>query len=521
MPASAHRQFVVSECRGVRWIVRADCADWFLSAIASRYREIEGEPGVEVIKHSLRRIICRINPPLAPDRSLFLKRQAFDSWRYLLKYLVAPSKMAHEWRIAWRLADQGIQSFQPVALGERRRWGTVTESCLVSEEIPGTEMLSRFLETLDERVPPQERRQLIHQLLRSMASLLARLHAAGLYHPDLHGGNFLIRHKGGTDFELFLIDLHAVWRLGLLPPWHERRCLAILARSLPGLMSRGNLARLLAAYVEAAGRRHDWRTLFRPIERQIRKRKFELFEARDRRCLRASSNFAVRREPGRRVTCRRLLEDHPLVTDPAARFDENDSHALTLYDKPSDARAAWSALHGLRIRRVGAPRPHVLVENNGGERKSVVLSEKVAGARPLAEWLRELPPVAQGSAFRRKAALVHAVAERFHAACRAGVKHGACVAENLLAVEGPDGWRVLFAQSPDVRFKRRLTDAEKIEMLAQLAASAGPFSRATAWRFYCICFGGSLAWVRHDAARRIWRKVGERMRRHAAARGPR
>jgi len=514
MPPSASSKPVVRNCAGMRWRVRRDCADWFFAAIAPRYHQIEHEPDAEEIKRSMRRVVCRLTPPSSSTGNLILKRQRFTRLRYYLKCLAFPSKAAREWRAALLVDKAGIPSFRPVALGERRRCGTVTECCLVSEEIPDTHKLSRFVESLDQHVPARDRRAFVRRLLHELADLLAKLQRAGLYHADLHGGNLLIRHAGGADFQLFLIDLDAVRRRGILARWHLCRSLALLARSVPEIMSRTNLVRLVAAYAQADGRLgRRWRTLVPRVAREDVKRHFELHESRDRRCLRTSTNFAVLRAPGRRVTYRRLLKDHPLVAGPSNTAPQDDRYSITRYQKPADARAAWSALHGLRIRHVGAPRPHILVESRVRGQPSCVLTETVPAARPLSDWLRRLPQVARGEAFRSKVALLRAVADRFHAACRDGVVHRRCLARNILAVQEADGWRVVFAQSPAVRFKRRLSETDQIRMLAQFASSVAPFSRTAAWRFYRGCFGGSPRELQHQAVRRVWRRIEARLRR--------
>lgn len=500
---------------GVRWTVRADCAEWFLSNVAPRYVSIEHEKGVEVIKRSIRRIICRIGPPLTPQTALILKRQAFRGWQYRLKYLFLPSKMAHEWAMAWQLAAIGVPTFRPVAYGERRCCGTVLESVLASEEIAGAEKLSRFVESLGERVDLEECRGLIRALVRELAATVARMRQAGLYHRDLHGGNFMVRYKGDGEFDLYVIDLHAMWRLPAFLPWQERRFLALLARSLPGVMTRTNLARLLEWYVELSGRGGSWRRLLPEVEREATRREFELFEARDRRCLRTSTNFAVRRTSGRRITYRRILEGHPLVASGGEEVGASASYEFLMCSTPGAARAVWSALHGLRIRHVGAPRPHVLVERFDVPDRSGVLHERMLGAQPVSVWWQSWRRVERGERFRQKAALVRAAAERFHAACRTGVRHGSCTAENVLSFLQNGDWRVVFAPSANVTFARSLCEEEQLAMLAQFAASVGGVSRTTAWRFYRQTFAGSALWMKHETVRRVWREVEWRMRHFA------
>jgi len=517
MPARDLQSFVVEQQRDVHWTVRSDCAEWFLTDIAPHYQQIEKEKGVEVIKQSMRRVVCRVGPPLARDGNLIIKRQAFSGVSYFLKYVLLRNKAAQEWRIAWRLAEANIPSFMPVALGERRKWGSVTECCLVAEEISGAEKLSRYTESLGQQPETKEKHLQIRRLLRDLAQLLGRLNGAGIYHPDLHGANILVRPKGETAYDLFLIDLHAVWQMRGLLSWHEHRTLALLARGLYVLRNDAKLATLIADYQQARGRkRESWRKVFPAVKRQMRKRQCELFEARDRRCMRTSTNFIDRRDNDCRIIFRRILADHPLVTDPldkSSRVQPNLSkqYEVTEYADHLKARAVWRTIHGLRLRRQSAPRPHVLVESHDPKVPSCILTEIVPDARLLSERLEEYPAVAKGQVFVEKTTLHKAVAKRLSAACVNGVKHRECIASSLIVARGKNDWDVLFDLTSSVTFKRHLNDNEKIDMLVQFAASVPSFTRTAAWRFYQICFRYSRRWMRRDVVGRIWRKVHDRL----------
>src|SRR5207248_1116756 len=90
---------------------------------------------------------------------------------------------------------------------------------------------------------PAERRELIEAL----AAFVARLHEAGVTHPDLHPGNLLVREVAGHR-EFFLIDVHDI-QLG--PPLSRaarRANLALLNRWFQIRSTRTDRLRFWRAY---------------------------------------------------------------------------------------------------------------------------------------------------------------------------------------------------------------------------------------------------------------------------------
>ncbi len=97
---------------------------------------------------------------------------------------------------------------------------------------------------------------------------VARKHRAGLRHDDLHPGNILIREDVDDEFELFLIDLHAV-RLGKPLPWRRSlENLVILNRWFLIRCDRSDRRRAWRSYCEE---REDLTLEERPLAREVEK----------------------------------------------------------------------------------------------------------------------------------------------------------------------------------------------------------------------------------------------------------
>lgn len=174
---------------------------------------------------------------------VFLKHYLPRSFYERIKYLLRPSRASAEWRNARRLESLGVRVPAPLARGERRGPGGWRRSLLVTEALPAAPTLlewSRLPRDVDD----------IRHLRRTLAQGIARMHANGMFHRDLHGDNVLVDESSGVPVPC-LLDFHEMVRL---PRPIERLCIADLAR-LNGFVEAGRWQRLrfLREYLDARG----------------------------------------------------------------------------------------------------------------------------------------------------------------------------------------------------------------------------------------------------------------------------
>jgi tRNA A-37 threonylcarbamoyl transferase component Bud32 len=339
---------------------------------------------------------------------------------------------------------------EAVRHGERERKGI---EALQSKKVPtpsliaamptggrGYVVISEFLDgaqTLDDQISTE----LSPASLAPAMGLLARLHAAGLVHRDLHFGNFLEHDK-----RLLLIDGDAV-RTAMSAMAFVENLALLLAQLKPALDV--HRPELLAAYGRAVDRRH----LATAISacRATRLRRFL------GKTLRECTQFAVTQDGRRFVTVLREEREtlQSLLLDPdaamtrgqllkdggtctVARVTSNERqlvvkrynikhwrHALSRAWRPSRAWHSWREAHRLAFHGIATPQPLAMIEERFGplRGRAFLVTAHCAG-RSLVDSLdpdNEPDPV-----------LGMAIKRLFEALCELRITHGDLKASNLL-----------------------------------------------------------------------------------------
>ena len=145
------------------------------------------------------------------DLPVVLKR---FGWRSPLHRMASPlseSKALRSFRIAVILRRAGVPTPRPLIAWERRRWGIVTASYYITEEIRNSTTFRAFSQTSAGSGPEMKPR------LTRLARLVRGMHDAGILHRDLTLGNFLVTTKPTEGNGPYLIDLSRAVHLGRVP----------------------------------------------------------------------------------------------------------------------------------------------------------------------------------------------------------------------------------------------------------------------------------------------------------------
>jgi tRNA A-37 threonylcarbamoyl transferase component Bud32 len=447
---------------------RGAVADWLAGRLPER-----------VLADHARRRLVRLDPPGAGAllvkhfRVASARRSARERWKAWL----GASPADREWR----------------RLGELRRAGVPVPEPLACGALPGGDraVVLRWLdgEPLAAALagPAPARRR----LLAALGEAVARLHAAGVEHRDLHGGNVLV--CGGRPV---LLDVQRARRS------RSRRArlrdLAWLDYSLASALSTTDRVRLRAA---ALGRARPFdaetRALLRAIGTGSTRRAAAHARSRTRRSLRPgrlAAKAAVDDLRGLRLrafdpaaleaalrghrTALAARDARVLKDDARARVTRGAAggahvvlkehpwrglgRALADLVRGSAGRRAWRGGHGLLARGVGAARPLAFLERRrlGLPIQSLVVLEDLRPAEP-ADACERLAPADVVDACGRLALALH----------RRGVDHGDLKASHVFVCAAARGSEARLIDLEGVRFPRRLSDARRLEALAELNAS--------------------------------------------------
>jgi len=353
------------------------------------------ERGGEVLKESRWRWAALIR--FSNGERVFLKRDKTKDWIEGLKYLFSPSKGQKEFLIASQLEGRGLPIPRPLGWVERVRKGWVQESYYLCEGI-GT-----GVSFIEEAMKSREPRS-IHEL----AKTVRKFQEAGLFHRDLHGGNFL-----WEDENLFLIDLHRARIVKFLSLRRRLWDLSHLFHSLRSMWGEEEQLRFLDQYFEGrfdgSQKREMLRQTIHPIMGRLQRRQWR---SRTKRCLKESTEFTVQREKGVRYFRRRdfpldrlkrvmgehrdLVRERPvslikyspevmvsILKDEAERICVKQFRYPSFWERMkehfrrSKGFKSWRAANGARARGLPSLKPFALAERRDwtGLRESFLLME--------------------------------------------------------------------------------------------------------------------------------------------------
>ena len=463
---------------GFRWLLAPKLRDILLGPRGLRLDEWLRAGQAHIVKKGPHRVVYRVE---LPGFCFYVKRNLVtDRWCWI-RQLVRPSKARMEYERARGVAERGLPTYVPLALGEQRTLFGPGESILITRSLEETQELHTFALNCLARLPAARQAKLRQRLACALGCLVARMHDAGIRHNDLHPANILVRWDEDDRLDLFLVDLSAV-RLGRPLSWPQsRHNLVILNRWFVLRASRSDRYRFWHAY-----RRHrqlgkgceplrsrEGLDLADEVETHTLTSNLRFWRRRDRRCLK--NNRYYRRVEGAAVRGHAVVDlDTTLLAelqaDPDAPFRRSDVRFLK--DSPSSTVIEWGVLldgqrhtviykrflvaswwhpwtmlfrrppalrswiqgQGFRERGLPTARPLLVLHRRrrGLYREGYLLAEKIDNAQDLREFLAGLerrPPARRLAVLRRQIAQVATVLRELHRRC---LSHRDLKAANVL-----------------------------------------------------------------------------------------
>ena len=392
MGNSTLRRVLKGELRG--W-VRGEVWDGLPSDFFEDPLSCIEEVGGKILKRSKWRWAALLS--FSDGGRVFFKRDKTKDWMEGLKYLFLPSRGQKEFLIASQLEMRGLPVPKPLGWIERVRKGWVKESYYLSEAI-GTGV--SFIEEVAKSKEPRS--------IAELATAVKKYQEVGLFHRDLHGGNFLWQGES-----LFITDLHRAKILKSVSLRRRLWNLSHLFHSLRSMWGEEDQLRFLDRYFEGTLDRSQEREILhqkiRPIMDDLQVKQWQ---SRTKRCLKESTEFTVQREKGICYFHRRdfplgrlkrvMAEHQKLVRERPSTLvkyspevivsileDEGEGVCLKQFRYPSfwgrmkehfrrsKGFKSWKGANGIRARGLPSLRPLAFVERKDwfGLRESFLLME--------------------------------------------------------------------------------------------------------------------------------------------------
>jgi hypothetical protein len=470
----------------IRWSVAPALRHQLLDTTGLRLDEWLQAGHAQIVKTGPHRVVYRV--VLSAGTVIYVKHNLLPDLRAWLRQLVRPSKARTELNRALAVAACGVQTIEPLALGERQAFLGACDSYLITRSLEDTQTLNTLLATTLIALPPARQAAVRRRLAVALGRFVARLHDAGIRHYDFHAANILVRVDTADQPELFLIDLGPV-RVGPTLGWRASRDnLVMLGGWFTTRVSRADRLRFWRAYLEARSGQPWLRGLRRPVEplqlardleRRARGRSLAFWRSRDRRCLASNRYYRRVRGPG---VVGHVVADLDVATlasfvaDPDAAFTApgvrllKDSRSSTVAEleivhdgrrrrviykrfgvttwsdpvtallRPTAAVRSWKFGHGLRERCLPTARPLLVLHRVRGGlwREGYLLCEKIENAVDLHGFVTALQCRPVGEALQALRLAIDAVARavrRLHG-CRLSQRD--LKAANILLTSNPE-----------------------------------------------------------------------------------
>ena len=288
-PGSPEADWVQSEQGAFRWQCRRDWEDLLLGPDKPTWQHLSDWPGAARMKQSFRRSVWRV--PLG-EETVVAKVYVCTGWVDRLKHRLRGGEAHREWLHTRQVADVGICTIEPVAVG-----AGPSATILISREIAPVEKLENLFPLWFESCASSSSAGRQGAVLRAMAEVVGRLHKAGLSHPDLHLGNFLL---STAPNELHLTDLQAISGKRRLSRRRRAAELGCLMGALEERTTDAQRRELLSRYLDETDDSGESEWWYQAVQKTRRRNQRRIWSSRDRRAVKNSRYFArLRRGPWR------------------------------------------------------------------------------------------------------------------------------------------------------------------------------------------------------------------------------
>jgi len=245
-----------------------------------QWREWLGEPAAwftptdrsRVIKDSTTAIVCRqrLDAGEGEPLEVVCKRSRPRNPLKLLRYALLGSRPMLTWKKGNALLHRRIPTARPLAVLERRRFGLVLDSFVITEYLEDGHDLDSLLVMELRALPADRERRVKLWLSQELARLVRLMHGQGFVHRDFKAPNIMVQWSPISDDlpRLSLVDLDGLRQVRRPTEARQLRAIARLNVSLDHCrgLTRTDRLRFLKQYLRRPGRPDpEWKPCWQAI----------------------------------------------------------------------------------------------------------------------------------------------------------------------------------------------------------------------------------------------------------------
>src|SRR3989304_7631401 len=209
-------------------------------------------------------------------------------FREAMKSVFSLSKARKEWNKSHELLKNHMLTAEPVAVGEKRRFGVLKECYIISKAIPDTLSVKELLLSIQQS-PSGYHSSQKNLLVKNLISYVKAMHDCGIFHGELHAENILVNPDNTTIF--YLLDLGRNQFTKKLPLSRRIQELSRLAYSIIDTCTNEEIKELITNYTNQLPESKDREIFHKAVFKEISGIKRRLWHSRARKCFKKNNVF--------------------------------------------------------------------------------------------------------------------------------------------------------------------------------------------------------------------------------------
>lgn len=503
----------------IRWLVKGEPSNTLKELLDS----IEYNKNLETVHRSSFKKILKYTHN---QESFYIKQYIVRGNLGAIKSLFSISKAKKEWNHNHLLLKNHVPIVEPVAVGEKRRFGIRKHSYIITKAIPNTKTLKELL--IDVQISASDYRLSIkNTLLVNLISYVKVMNDQGIFHGDLHTGNILVNQGNSTLFYLIDFGRTKYNRRGMSLSWRIKE-LSILLYSVTGNYTSNEIIGLINSYSDKMLDQKGKKVFIKKVVNRLHKIRRRRWYKITRKCLKNNNTFKFITYDKYTINMRNEWDVHLVV-------DLVNKHTLSLvnnsenvikssiktgitrlpvsnetikhvcakeYKYPSllkrlgysffhsSARRAWFDAHGLIASKFLTPKPIALLEEKrfGILKKSFLIMEDISDCLPCNQFIIKKfynKNDSDSDTLRQKRRFISCLANSLNKLHDSGIYHSDLKENNIMMRESSSDWDFFYIDLDRVYFNKKVTLKKRIKNLVQLNASIPNFITYTdRLRFY-------------------------------------